>query len=87
MVKSHHAPLVLGVAAGPIALRQNAGLVVLGDDLVLFRRLVPAPNHLLDIHLGCLAVDEPIQIHIRVQRAARREQEQDGEVVGRDELA
>jgi len=73
LLKRHNPALVLRVAAGLIMLGQNSGLIVLRDHLVLFRRLVPAPNHSLDVDFRGIAVDEPIEIDVREHRATRSE--------------
>src|SRR3984957_12199647 len=86
LLERHHSALMFRVAAWLITLGQDTGLIVLGDYLVLLRGLVPAPNHPLDVDLRSLAVDQPVQIHIRVHGAPWREQKQYGEIVGGDEL-
>src|ERR1700733_12700641 len=73
LLKRHHPALMLRIAAWPIALGQDPGLIVLRDDFVLFGRLVPAPNHPLHVDFRGLAVDQPVQIHVRVHGATRRE--------------
>src|SRR6202522_301333 len=86
LLKSHHPALMFRIAARLIVLGQDTGLIVLRDYLVLFRGLVPTPNHPLDVDLLRIAVDQPVQIHVRVHGATRREQKQYGEIVGGDKL-
>src|ERR1700704_7162110 len=53
LLEGHPGALMFRVAARPIMLRQDAGLIVLRDQLVLLRRLVPAPNHSFDVDVRC----------------------------------
>src|SRR5580698_9545622 len=72
LLERHHPAFMLRIAAWLIPFGQDAGLIVLRDDLVLFGRLVPAPNHPLHVDFRGLAVDQPVQIHVGVHGATRR---------------
>ena len=74
LLKGDDAPLVIGIASGPVTRGEDAGLIVLGDHLVLLGGLIPAPDHFRHIDFGRPAVHQPIKIHVGMQGVARREQ-------------